>query len=182
MNTKQFALLLRLACVVTALSVSLATFAQGNLDAFNTGTGAEDAVQALAVQSDGKIIAAGLFYNINGTANSLGIARLNTNGVVDGSFNPGTSVDYGINSVAIQADGKIILVGGFTQYQGMSRNGITRINANGLLDTTFNPGAGVNFAVDSVSVLTNGRVLIAGGFTTYNSVSRRGVARINSSG
>src|ERR1017187_397891 len=233
MNKKQFIQLTALAVVVSALNASLATFAQGSLDTFNTGTGAEDAVQTLAVQSDGKIIAAGLFYNINGTANSLGIARLNTNGVVDGSFNPGTSVDYGINSVAIQADGKIILVGGFTQYQGMSRNGITRINANGLLDTTFNPGsgvndqinsvaiqtdgkaviggnlttfngtarngiarvnsngsldttfnpgAGVNFAVDSVSVLTNGQVLIAGGFTTYNSVSRRGVARINSSG
>jgi uncharacterized delta-60 repeat protein len=208
--------------------------AQGNLDSsFNPGTGAEDAVQTLAVQSDGKIIAAGLFYNVNGTTNSLGIVRLDTNGIVDATFNPGTSVDYGINSVAIQSDGKIILVGGFTQYQGASRNGITRINAdgsldttfnpgtgvndqinwvalqpdgkaviggnltpyngtarngiarinsNGTLDTTFNPGTGVNFAVDSVNVLTNGQILIGGGFTTYNGVTRRGVARINSNG
>ena len=182
MNIKQFVQLLRLACVITALSVSLATFAQGNLDPFNTGTGAEDAVQALAVQSDGKIIAAGLFLNINGTANSLGIARLNTNGVVDGSFNPGMSVDYGINAVAIQTDGKIILVGGFTQYQGTSRNGITRINANGLLDSSFNPGTGVNDQINSVSLQTDGKAVIGGNLTTYNGTARSGIARVNSNG
>lgn len=156
--------------------------AQGSLDSFNTGTGAEDAVQTLAVQSDGKIIAAGLFFNINGTANSLGIARLNTNGSVDGSFNPGTSVDYGINSVAIQTDGKIILVGGFTQYQGTSRNGITRINANGLLDTTFNPGSGVNAQINSVAMQTDGKAVIGGNLTTYNGTARSGIARVNSNG
>jgi len=101
--------------------------AQGSLDpGFSTGSGAEDAVQTLAVQSDGKIIAAGLFFNINGAANSLGIGRLNTNGVVDTTFNPGTSVDFGISSVAVQSDGKIILGGGFTMYQGASRNGSRR--------------------------------------------------------
>src|ERR1039457_1040494 len=68
--------------------------AQGSLDpAFGTGIGAEDAVQTLAMQSDGKIMAAGLFSYFNGTANSIGIARLNTNGSVDSSFNPGTSVE-----------------------------------------------------------------------------------------
>ena len=221
--------------IVMALFASVhSVAAQGILDtSFNIGTGAEDVVQTLAVQSDGKIVVAGLFYNINGTTNSLGIARLNTNGVVDGNFNPGASVDYGINSVAVQTDGKIILGGGFTMYQGASRNGITRINSdgsrddtfdpgtgvddqitavalqpdgkvviggyftsyngtgqngiarvntNGTLDVTFDPGSGVDFAVSSVQVLTNGQILLAGGFTMYNGVGRRGVARINSNG
>jgi hypothetical protein len=96
-----------------AFSVTAATLAQGNLDPFNTRTGAVDVVQALAAQSDGKIIAAGLSFDTNGTANSLRIARSNTNGVVDSSFNPGTSVDDEINSVAIQTDVKVLLVGGF---------------------------------------------------------------------
>jgi len=53
--------------------------AQGSLNpGFSTGSGAEDAVQTVTVQSDGKIIAAGLFFNINGAANGLGIAWLNT--------------------------------------------------------------------------------------------------------
>jgi uncharacterized delta-60 repeat protein len=137
--------------------------AQGSLDSFfNTGTGAEDAVQAVAVQSDGKIVVAGLFNDINGTANSLGIARLNTNGVVDTGFNPGTSVDFGINSVAIQTDGKIIVGGGFTQYQSTSRNGIARINASGAIDTNFNPGTGVNDQIASVALQSDGKVWIGG--------------------
>ena len=182
MKTKQFVRLAALAGVTSVLNASLATFAQGSLDSFNTGTGAEDAVQTLAVQSDGKIIAAGLFYNINGTANSLGIGRLNTDGSVDSSFNPGTSVDFGINSVAIQTDGKIILGGGFTQYQGTSRNGITRINANGLLDTTFNPGSGVNDQINSVALQPDGKVVIGGNLTTYNGTARSGIARVNTNG
>jgi uncharacterized delta-60 repeat protein len=157
--------------------------AQGSLDAsFNTGSGAEDDVQTLAVQSDGKIIAAGLFYDINGTTNSLGVARLNTNGIVDATFNPGTSVDFGINSVAIQSDGKIILVGGFTQYQGTSRNGITRINADGSLDTTFDPGTGVNDQISSIAIQSDGKAVIAGYFTTYNGTARSGIARLNADG
>jgi uncharacterized delta-60 repeat protein len=158
-------------------------FAQGSLDpAFGTGTGAEDDVQALAVQNDGKIIAAGLFYNINGTANSLGIARLNANGAVDGGFNPGTSVDYGINSVAVQPDGKIVFGGGFTMYQGESRNGITRIYSDGSLDTTFNPGTGVNDQIASVALQPDGKIVIAGYFTSYNGTARSGIARVNTNG
>jgi len=170
--------------------IALASFAsmhqaaaQGSLDpAFGTGTGAEDAVQTLAMQSDGKIMAAGLFSYFNGTANSIGIARLNTNGSVDSSFNPGTSVDAGINSVAIQPDGKMILGGGFTQYQGTSRNGITRINVDGSLDTTFNPGTGVNDLITSVVLQPDGKVVIGGYFTTYNGTARSGIARVNTNG
>jgi len=155
---------------------------QGSLDAYHTGTGADDAVQTLAVQNDGKIIAAGLFDDINGTANSLGVARLNTDGSVDSSFDPGTSVDYGINSVAIQTDGKIILAGGFTQYQGMSRNGIARINSNGLLDTTFDPGIGANNEINSVAIQADGKAVIGGNLTAYNGTARNGIARVNSNG
>lgn len=163
--------------------LQLSGFAQGSLDpTFNTGTGAEDSVQALAVQSDGRIIAAGLFFNINGTANSHGIARLNTNGVVDVGFNPGTSVDFGINSVAVQPDGKIIIGGGFTTYQGVSRNGIARINVDGTLDTSFTPGTGVNDQVTSVALQSDGKIVLAGYFTTYNGTARSGVARVNTNG
>ena len=170
--------------------IALASFAsmhqaaaQGSLDpAFGTGVGAEDAVQTLAVQSDGKIIAAGLFYNVNGTANSLGIARLNTNGVVDSGFDPGSSVDFGISSVAVQPDGKIILGGGFTMYQSASRNGITRINSSGSRDDTFNPGTGVNDIINSVAPQPDGKALIAGAFTFYNGTGRNGIARVNTNG
>jgi uncharacterized delta-60 repeat protein len=179
MKTKPSRLFVLLGFLTTILNVA----AQGNLDSsFNTGTGADDAVQAIALQSNGKIVVAGLFDNINGTANSLGIARLNTNGVVDSGFNPGTSVDYGINSVAIQPDGRIIIGGGFTQYQGTSRNGVARINADGSLDAIFNPGTGVNDQIASVALQSDGKILIGGAFTSYNGTGRSGIARVNTNG
>lgn len=178
---------MKLICFTLITWILLCSFtsgvAQGTLDpGFATGTGAEDAVQALALQPDGKIIAAGLFFNINGTANSRGIARLNSNGSVDGTFNPGTSVDYGISSVAVQPDGKILLAGGFTLYQGVSRRGIARINDNGTLDATFNPGNGVNQIINGIARQSDGKILITGAFTTYDGVARNGVARLNMDG
>jgi uncharacterized delta-60 repeat protein len=169
--------------LLLALAPQFSIFAAGGLDpGFNVGTGAEDDVQTLAVQTNGQIIAAGLFFDINGTPNSLGIARLNTNGSVDAAFNPGTSVDFGISSVAVQPDGKIIIGGGFTMYQGMSRNGIARINVDGTLDTGFTPGTGVNDIINSVALQSDGKVIIAGAFTVYNGTNRNGIARVNTNG
>src|SRR5215208_3593215 len=64
-------------------------------------------VQALAVQPDGKIVLGGAFYTIKGT-NRHGIARLDSNGSVDTSFASGAGI-YGVSSLALQADGNIIV-------------------------------------------------------------------------
>src|SRR5690606_15315912 len=118
----------------------------GSIDAtFNVGTGSNDAVRALAIQSDGKIIIGGSFTSYNGTTKNH-IARINANGSIDNTFNVGTGFSSfsQIKNIQLQSDGKIIVVGEFTSYNGTSRSGIVRINTNGSIDTSFNPGTGAN--------------------------------------
>lgn len=70
-----------------------------------------------------------------------GIGRLNADGTVDLAFNPGLGpLNALVISLALQADGKILIGGFFTSSGGHTRNGIARLNANGTVDSVFNPG------------------------------------------
>ncbi len=159
---------------------------------------------AVAVQSDGKIIVAGI-ANVSG-ANRFGVARFNTNGTLDTTFNvaglqPGTvsttidgaTVDNRGYAVAVQQDGKIV-VAGVANVSGANRFGLARFNANGTPDTTFNASglqAGTvsttidNVAVDNqgyaVAVQANGKIVVAG-FTRSGEVNSFAVARFNANG
>ena len=78
---------------------------------------------------------------------------------------------------------KVLIGGGFTSYNGVARNNIARLNANGSLDTSFNPGTGANGAVYAIAdndYIRKAR--IGGAFTTYNGVSRPGIAQIVTGG
>ncbi|MCX6747831.1 MAG: Ig-like domain-containing protein, partial [Candidatus Nomurabacteria bacterium] len=154
----------------------------GTLDAtFDSSLGANNTVRATAVQSDGKILIGGDFTSYEDIG--LGrIARLNSNGTLDSSFNPGIGVDDSVAIITFQSDGKILIGGYFTNYDGTSRNGIARLNTNGSLDATFNPGTGTNNGVHSISFQSNGKLIIGGGYTLYNGVSRRSIARLNTDG
>ncbi len=85
-------------------------------------------------------------------------------------------------SVAVQSDGKVLIGGTFTTYNGTSRGYVARLNSDGSLDTAFATGAGANSQVNSVAVQSDGKILIGGDFTTYNGTSRVRVARLNSDG
>ena len=155
-----------------------------------SGTGADNFVKAIAVQSDGKILIGGIFTSYNGTNRSR-IARLNTDGTIDTTFlATGTGVGEGsggtgqVHDIAIQTDGKMVIGGYFASYNGTTRGNIARINADGSLDTTFlNTGAGANESVSKVIVLSDGKVLIAGWFSTFNGLTNRGrFTRLNSTG
>jgi uncharacterized delta-60 repeat protein/uncharacterized repeat protein (TIGR02543 family) len=103
-------------------------------------------------------------------------------GSIDITFKPGTGADSEINSMAVQSDGKIIIAGDFTTYNGISRNHIARLNADGTLDTSFDPGSGANNTIYAVAVQSNGKIIIAGDFTEYNGISRSRIARLNTDG
>lgn len=154
----------------------------GTLDtSFNTGTGANDRVFALAIQNDGKIIIGGEFLNYNGIAIKR-MARLNIDGTIDTSFNVGSSFDAKVNSIAIQSDGKIVVVGDFSSYNGFSCNKIARINLDGTFDNSFFSGIGFNNFVYKTIIQNDGKILIGGGFNSYNGSSINKLARINSDG
>ncbi|MBX2917240.1 MAG: hypothetical protein KF856_18375 [Cyclobacteriaceae bacterium] len=152
-----------------------------NSSAFSSGLGANSTVSSIVVQTDGKILIGGYFTTYNGVSRNY-IARLNTDGSIDNSFNPGSGANCLINAIALQSDGKIIIGGCFTSYNGTSRNRIARLNVDGSLDTSFNPGNGTNAYVKTIAIQTDGKILIGGGFSEYNLVARNNIARLNSDG
>ena len=165
----------------------------GSLDAtFNPGTGTGPAISevqlfAIALQPDGRIVIAGHFTNYNGTACGH-IARLNANGSLDVTFDPGTGVAHQsvtpyVRDLALQPDGKIVLVGLFTSFNGMQWHVLARVNSNGSLDTGFvATNWGPNNDVERVALQPDGRILLAGNFTTYDAVSRLRFTRIKRDG
>jgi len=156
--------------------------ADGTLDAtFNPGTGANNRVHTIALQPDGKIIIGGLFTSYNGTG-IIRIARLNADGTLDATFNPGTGADGPVVTTALQPDGKIIIGGWFTNYNGTGINRIARLNADGTLDATFTPGMGASGTVLTSALQPDGKIIIGGLFTSYNGTGRNRIARLNADG
>lgn len=149
---------------------------------FNTGMGFNNgSVYSIALQPDGKIIAAGNFtsYNSN-TANN--IARLNENGNFDATFNTGTGFDNIVYSVVVQPDGKIIAAGAFDSYNGTTCGKIIRINTDGSVDNTFNTGSGFSNEVYALALQPDGKILAGGAFSLFNGSIANRVVRVTSSG
>jgi uncharacterized delta-60 repeat protein len=154
----------------------------GTLDAtFAPGSGANQTINYLCLQSDGKVIIGGVFTTYNGTGR-VRLARLNTNGTLDGTFGVGTGALGNVDAIAVQSDGKILIGGSFTSYNGTSRNRIARVNANGSLDGTFAVGTGASSGVSGIALQTDGKIILGGSFTTYNGTGRNYLARVNTDG
>ena len=156
--------------------------ADGSLDAsFNPGSGANNYVWTSALQADGKIIIGGDFTTVNGIAHN-NIARLNADGSLDASFSPGSGASSSVRNIVLQADGKMIVGGYFTTVNGSARNNIARLNADGSLDTSFNPGTGASHTVLTIIVQADGRIIIGGDFTSVNGTMVNGITRLNADG
>jgi uncharacterized delta-60 repeat protein len=156
--------------------------ADGSLDAtFNPGAGFDATVYSICIQADGKILVGGSFNSFNGTARNY-IARLNEDGSLDGSFIPGIGFDNTVWSIRIQDDGKIVVGGSFNNYNGTSRNYIARLNTDGSIDATFNPGTGFNSTVFSVNILADGKIIVLGQFTIFNGNTTNRIALLNTDG
>ena len=151
----------------------------------NTGTGLTGNVNAIAIQSDGKIVLVGAFGTFNGVT-SVGIARLNSDGTLDTAFttNTGTGTNNVVNSIAIQSDGKIVLGGQFTTFNGATVNRIVRLNSDGTLDTAFttNTGTGASGTVSAIAIQSDGKIVLVGQFTTFNGVTVNRIVRLNTDG
>ncbi len=157
----------------------------GTIDGtFVYGTGLNGIASSLAIQSDGKILVGGNFTTYNGTAANR-IIRLNTDGTVDGTFVYGTGLTGGVTEVlaiTIQSDGKILIGGTFTDYNGTSANNIIRLNSDGTIDGTFIYGTGFNNEVRDISVQSNGKIICLGNFTSYQGTTYNRIVRLDPNG
>ncbi|CAN5618654.1 hypothetical protein BH10ACI3_BH10ACI3_03660 [soil metagenome] len=136
-------------------------------------------VNSIALQPDGKIIIGGTFSSVGGQPRTF-VARVNSGGTLDTTFQNPAFNFQGVFVVAIQLDGKI-LAGGDFRYNGQpDAVNLARFNQDGTRDVTFN--AVTNGIVWSVVPQSDGKILIGGEFVTVSGQTRNRMARLNSDG
>jgi uncharacterized delta-60 repeat protein len=148
---------------------------------FNPSDQANGAIHGVAVRADESVVVAGYFTAI-GAVRRGRIARLQRDGQLDLGFDPGLGADQDIWSMAMQADERIIIGGQFSTYDGRPRRGVARVNLDGSCDTTFQIGSGANGQVIGVGVGPDNKVLVSGGFSSFNGVDRRRIVLLNEDG
>ncbi|MEO7765932.1 MAG: delta-60 repeat domain-containing protein, partial [Ferruginibacter sp.] len=100
----------------------------------------------------------------------------------DQGFGFGDGANGSVLTTAIQSDGKIIIAGGFTTYNGTVRNNIARLNTDGSLDAGFNPGTGTGGTIQTAAIQSDGKIIIGGTFFSFNGTARNNIARLNADG
>jgi len=157
----------------------------GSFDStFNTGTGFSigffTSVDAISLQSDGKIICGGVFFDYNGNSCN-NICRLNSDGSFDSTFNTGTGFNNQVLTIYTKADDKILVGGLFTQFDTNTITYYVQLNSDGSFDSIFNL-SNVSSSVYSFNVDSNGLIYVGGFFNTFGSISTDGYAVLFQSG
>src|SRR6185369_15075555 len=115
--------------------------------------------ESMAVQPDGKIIIGGTFGTVNGvTANN--IARLDNAGNLDTSFATDPGLGRDVAALALLPDGRILVGAGMVDsYYGIEFS-IARLNSDGTIDSSFDPGEGVNGPISAIALAPGGKPVI----------------------
>jgi uncharacterized delta-60 repeat protein len=142
-------------------------------------------METIRVQANDQIVISGSFDDLDGTTlNDL--VRLNSDGTEDTTFttNIGTALAGPANDIGLQSDGKIILVGQFTEFNGNGVDNMVRLNSDGTEDTAFttNLGTGFTGTTNTVVVQSDGKIVIGGDFTALDGNTRNRIIRLNSDG
>lgn len=118
------------------------------------------------------------------------LMRLEANGKLDETynFNPVTKTSYekpngGINDAFMEPDGKVILVGNFTRFQGTGVNRITRVDNNGIIDPTFQIGSGADGPIGNIRYnATTQKYMLSGVFKSFNGKPANGIVMLKKDG
>ena len=151
------------------------------------GTHSDPDVYQMLLQPDGKLLVVGLFQTFGGDASRIGVVRLLSDGIIDSSF--AADAIFGlVYSVALQADGKIVIGGRFTSVGGNPYPSIARLNSNGSEDPSFQPsGFAPTFssvAIREIALQPDGMIVAGGPFRITSSfpLKRMPVIRLSTTG
>ncbi len=156
-------------------------FPDGAFDpSFNAGIGANGTIYALAIDTVGNVVIAGSFTQVQGVPRAR-VARLLPNGQLDDSFDPGPGPDGPVYSVAVQANGRVLIGGAFTTVDDVFSVGIAKLNNDGTCDGDYVMGTGFggdNVYITSLTVQASGEVIVGGKFTSYGGIACSDYVRI----
>ncbi|MEI9863550.1 MAG: hypothetical protein WDN00_03140 [Limisphaerales bacterium] len=165
--------------------------ANGGLDATGPWSGLTGSgVWALARESDTQFLAAGIFAG--------GVARYNTNGTIDSTFNIGTgaantvegSSFTRINSLIRLTNGQYLAAGRFNRFNGIAYTNLVRLNTNGSVDLTF-PSHSILYSsapaqgpgeILRIVLQGDGKILAGGEFQKFDGLSVSNLVRLNADG
>lgn len=171
-------------------AINLSRFeANGALDAaFQQNVGAGGNSYRPRLLPNGQIMLISLGGPITaGGLTRQSVSRLNANGTGDASFNDGTGATINGSTIFVDdelplANGQTVVVGPFTEFNGVATRSIVRLTATGAVDPTFSPGQSTNREIEVIVGLPNGQMLIGGYFRSYNGNPCNGLARLNANG
>jgi uncharacterized delta-60 repeat protein len=172
-------------CIVTSTGVLDTNFAIGQSPVANVFLCDDEVLTAEGGKggTGSSMYLVGKFTHIsNGTNFSIPrgcIARFNTaDWTLDTTWAP-AGADSTIGAIRVHHNGKVLIGGAFTAYNSTARSGVARLNADGSLDPSFDPGIGVDGPVYAINWNSwIGEARIGGSFTHYNGTSRPGLAQI----
>ncbi len=139
-------------------------------------------IERVLALPDGRLLVAGWFSLLQdadfAVYNYGRIARINADGSLDPAFDPGSGANNTVYALARQPDGKILVGGSFTTFNGATANRIVRLLPDGSRDTTFAPASGANGTINAILLQPDGRIVVGGAFTTFNNTAREYLARL----
>ena len=148
----------------------------------STPTKTNGAVNCITVDpATGKIYIGGAFTTWNGVARNR-IARLNTDGTLDTSFDPGSGFNAPPQVITLDSTGKLYVGGQFTTYNVVAANNIIKLNTDGTKDATFDNTTGFNSTVNDIKLDSLGGIYVGGNFTLYKGVTNNCIIKLNTDG
>lgn len=168
---------------VTALRLARITL-DGDIDtSFDTRSAADGPVYAVAVDAVGRPIAGGSFGRVEGQARG-GVARWLNSGRLDQGFATGGGANGPVLALAVDVQGRILVAGEFTRFDGQAAGRVVRLTEAGELDRTFRAsgGSGADDAILSVLARHDGTLWVAGKFVSMDGLARSRVARLKDDG
>lgn len=116
--------------------------------------------------------------------------KMSADGSKDFTFDVGTGINgIGIQNfdMEIQSDGKILVGGSFTKFNGQDVKNIVRLNADGSIDESFNVGTGPTHLngfriISFIEIQSNGKILVTGEFDSFDGTDADGIIRLNADG
>ena len=143
----------------------------GTVDvSFDPGEGPNDQVYVVKSEADGNILIGGRFTRVNGTGRNR-LARLTPTGLLEASLVNGGGFNHYVHALGLEADGKIVVGGRFTTYNGQAHGRIVRLLPGGAVDPSFLVGTGANETVRTVLVQPDGHIVVGGEFTQFNGLA-----------
>jgi hypothetical protein len=150
---------------------------------FRTGAAADGPVDTVAVDSVGRVLGGGRFGRVEGRVRG-GVARWLGTGRLDAGFATGVGANGPVRALALDGEGRVVVAGDFTRYDGQPAGRLVRLTETGAVDPGFRAmgGAGADDAILAIAVRADGTLWVAGKFVNLDGLPRNRVARLRTDG